>query len=115
MEKLKVGDKVYHKEYCRWKKETEYNLATVDRLSSKQAILSNGKRLINETIKDSYYKGDYFFMTYGDRTTQYHLLTDEISLEAKNESERIMISSWFSKQKFTDEEMKKIHTLLNKN
>jgi len=47
MEKLKVGDKVYHERYHTYGDNVTYIVETVERLTNTQAILSNGVRLIN--------------------------------------------------------------------
>ncbi len=40
MGQLKIGDKVYFKDYNRWTQETSYNLQSVERLTKTQAILT---------------------------------------------------------------------------
>jgi hypothetical protein len=110
MEPLKVGDKVYLKEAMRYSNFITYKIATVERLTKTQAILSNKDKVINEP-KLTGYIGDKIigFEIYGDRWKHYHILTDEIMEEAKIQSEKIKAHNWFIKKNFTNEEEELIY------
>lgn len=105
MEKLKVGDVVYLKEHSRWSNNINYAIATVERLTTTQAVISGGKKLVNEPIQDWYDKS-IGYREYGNHYhyTHWHILTDEIREEIKTEQERRKICNWFEKRKFSDQE-----------
>jgi len=111
MEKLKVGNKLYHTYHSRWNSDVRYDFATVDRLTKTQAILSNGIKLINEPIKGHYDK-EVGYGVYGERYDKWYFENPEVLLEAKKEKERQKIDIWFSAKKFTDEEKEMIYNLL---
>lgn len=106
MESLKVGDKLYQKQYKSWGRGITYNFATVERLTRTQAILSNGVRLINNGKMSC---GERGYSVYGDIWSMWHIETEEILLEFELEQERKKIDSWFSNRKFSDEEKKIIY------
>lgn len=104
MEKLKVGDKVCLVQNQRFGSGTNYYFAEVERLTKTMAVLSNGKKLINEPKIRAYNGGIVEFSEYGDSWTCWQITTNEILEAGKKERERIKISNWFSNRKFTDEE-----------
>jgi len=105
MELLKVGDKVYNKEYSRWSSFISYEFATVDRLTSKRAVLSNGKVLLNEPRESGWGgKKEIGYKVHGESYAYYHIETPEIIEEAKKEKLRVTIHDWFSQKKFTEAE-----------
>jgi len=110
MEKLKIGDKVYIAETSRWSSRVNYILDEVVRLTKTQAVLSKGRKIINEPTTD-WYKKDCF-LEYGERYNKWYLQTDEILVTVKAERERQAIEQWFVSKKFTDEEKKIIYLKL---
>ena len=102
MELLKVGDRLYNEKTSRWNNDVYYSFATVERLTQKQAILSNGVRLVNEPRTD--WHGEIGYSTYGDHWNKWYIETPDTLLKAKKEKERQKVSKWFSEKKFTDEE-----------
>ena len=66
MELVKIGDKVYNERYHSWTKTVSYRLATIERLTKTQAILSDGTKLINEPTK-GYDSNQIEYPQYGDR------------------------------------------------
>ena len=110
MEKLKIGDKIYIAETSRWSSRVNYILDEVVRLTKTQAVLSKGRKIINEPTKDWYQKD--CFCEYGDRCKRWYLQTDEILVTIKAEIERQKIEQWFSDKKFTYEEKRIIYLKL---
>lgn len=108
MEQLKVGDKVYKEQKGIWSEFTNFYFAKVERLTNKQAILSNGVRLINEP-KQSWGRKFIEFSEYGDRYERWSLQTDEILAKAKIENIKIKANNWFGSHKFTIEQMVTIY------
>lgn len=107
-EKLKVGDKVYKKEYPRWSKVPSYSFSTVARLTSTQAILENGTRLTNIPRDSFNHDAVIDFREVGDKWAGWSIQTPEIIAEAKEQKRRNQIERWFSEQKFTFEQKKVI-------
>lgn len=70
MEKLKIGDKIYIAETSRWSSRVNYTLDEVVRLTKTQAVLSKGRKIINEPTKDWYQKD--CFCEYGDRYKRWY-------------------------------------------
>jgi hypothetical protein len=112
MEKLKIGDKVYHIKHKN-SGAISYNLAHVERLTKTQAILSTGVRLINEPTENKSDNNIIGYYVFGNRWEKWHIQTPEILEEAKKHKEMQKISIWFSNKKFTDEEKKIIYNLFN--
>ncbi|WP_035670789.1 hypothetical protein [Flavobacterium sp. 83] len=112
MEKLKIGDKVYIAESLKWSKRVNYVLDEVIRLTKTQAILSKGRKIINEPTRD-WCKKDCF-AEYGERYNKWYLQTNEILVTVKAEIERQTIEQWFCTKKFTDEEKRIIYLQLKK-
>jgi hypothetical protein len=108
MEKLKVGDKIYIAETSRWSKRINYVLDEVVRLTKKQAVLSKGRKIINEPTTEWNNK-ETCFSEYGDRYRKWFLQTEEVLIKVKAEKERQFIEQWFSNKKFTDEEQKLVY------
>ncbi len=110
MEKLelKKGDKVYLKTVNRWNRdEVHYRLDEVVRTTRTQAILSSGIRLINKATID--WSKELSFSEHGERYTKWKILTDDVLEDSKKQKERQFLNNWFSKRKFTDEEIKIIY------
>lgn len=103
MELLKVGDKVYEKTHQRYGKNVYYNFSEVERLTKTQAILSNGKKIINEPSK-GHYDNLIGYPTYGNRWNKWHIVTPEIIEESNKEKTRQKIVSWYNNRKFSEEE-----------
>lgn len=108
MEKLKVGDKIYVAEKSKWTKRINYVLDEVVRLTKTQAVLSKGRKLINEPTTEWYGK-ETCFCEYGDRYRKWFLQTEEVLIKIKAERERQFIEQWFSTKKFTDEEQRLVY------
>lgn len=108
MNKLKIGDKLYNKEYSRWTNSTYYKFASVERITKTQAILSDGTKLINEPTK-SHYENIVGYCVYGDRYKKWSIETEDIIIEAKIERERQDIIKWFANRKFSDEDKRIIY------
>ena len=108
MEKLKVGDKIYIAETSRWSKRINYVLDEVVRLTKTQAVLSEGRKIINEPTTEWNNK-ETCFCEYGDRYRKWFLQTEEVLIKVKAERERQFIEQWFSAKKFTDEEQRLIY------
>jgi hypothetical protein len=111
MEQLKVGDKVYYKDYNRWTQETTYNLQSVERLTKTQAILSNGTKLIN-TPSICYLNKEVCFDLYGNRYKKWYIQNDEVIKEAKTQNENKIIKNWFNNKTFSLDEIKLIYNEL---
>lgn len=111
IEKLKVGDKLYIKQNIRYSSLVEYTFATVERLTTTQAILSNGTKLINEPVNNGY-DNSVGFSVYGDRWNKWHMETPEMVEEAKIYNDRRKKINWFNRQQFTDEYKILIYELL---
>lgn len=108
MEKLKVGDKIYIAETSIWSKRINYILDEVVRLTKTQAVLSKGRKIINEPTTEWDNK-ETCFPEYGDRYRKWFLQTEEVLIKVKSERERQFIEQWFSNKKFTDEEQKLVY------
>ncbi len=108
MEKLKIGDKIYIAETSRWSKRINYVLDEVVRLTKTQAVLSKGRKIINEPTTERNNKETYF-SEYGDRYRKWFLQTEEVLIKVKAERERQFVEQWFSNKKFTDEEQRLIY------
>lgn len=112
MEKLKVGDKVYRKEYQRWGNDLRsYNFTEVERLTPTRAILKNGVVLINEP-KD-YRDNPEHFEVHGDRWSKYKRITDDIVKEQADWTKLVMAKRFVDAQKWNDEQYLKIYELFN--
>jgi hypothetical protein len=111
MELLKIGDKLYFREYYRWTSSVAYKFATVERLTKTQAILSNGIKLINKPQKCRY-DNSVGYPVFGNMLSKWHIETEEILLEDKKEREIKFINSWFGNKKFTNEEKRIIYLKL---
>jgi len=105
MEKLKVGDKVCQKYKSRFGKNFNYRFSTVVRLTKTQAVLDNGKKLVNEAGKD--------FVEVGNRFSSWEITTPEILHVWEKEKQRQAIVNWFDSQEFTDEQKKQVYELFN--
>lgn len=103
MELLKLGDKVYEKTHQRYGNNIYYNFSEVERLTKTQAILANGKKIINEPTK-GHYDTVIGYPTYGNRWDKWHIVTPEILEEAQKEKTRQTIVRWFDNRKFSEEE-----------
>jgi hypothetical protein len=108
MEKLKVGDKIYLAEKSRWSKRINYVLDEVVRLTKTQAVLSKGRKIINEPTKEWNNK-ETCFCEYGDKWNKWFLQTEEVLIIVKAERERQFIENWFRNKKFTDEEKRLVY------
>ena len=103
MELLKVGDKVYEKTRQRFGDNVYYNFSVVERLNKTQAILANGKKVINEPTKE-YSDTVIGYPTFGDRLNKWYIVTPEILEEAEKEKLRQTSVLWFDNKKFSKEE-----------
>ena len=108
MELLKVGDKVYLKEYHRWGNGVSYTFDEVVRLTKTQAITARERKILNEPGRGMWNRDSeiVYYPTYGDKWKKWAIVTPEILEEAKAERYRVKIDNWFSNHKFTDEEKK---------
>lgn len=117
MEKLKVGDKVCHKQYYSWSNIFTYEFSEVERLTSTRAVLKNGFVLINEPEKNYYNKNDpYHFNSYGKyNDSKWWIVQYWMIEEWDKEKQRQVINRWFDSniKKFTDEEKKQIYEALS--
>lgn len=101
--RLKVGDKVYRKQYQRFgDRVVSYNMTEVERLTKTQAILRDGTKLINEPTTD--YNKNVCFSEYGERSNRYKRLTDEIIKEQAEWKNAVKAVNWFDAQKWTEEQ-----------
>jgi len=103
MEKLKIGDKIYIAETSRWTGRINYILGEVVRLTKTQAVLSNGRKIINEPTTE-WHNTKTSFCEYGDRYRKWFLQTEEVLIKVRKENERQFIGQWFNFKNFTDEE-----------
>ena len=102
--KLKIGDKVCLVQKQRLSSGNNYYFSEVERLTKTMAVLSNGKKLINEPKKRYNNDNIYEFYEYGDSWKYWELTTPEILEAYKLERERLVIANWFYNRKFTDDE-----------
>jgi hypothetical protein len=118
---LKVGDKVYQKDYPRYPNQNmvdwyNYKSATVQRLTKTQAILSNGVKLINEPENGIGWKEQGYlaaYPIYGDRWNKYFIETPESLADGMIQKKRAKVQNWFVAQKFTEEQKIAIYNLFN--
>lgn len=109
MEQLKVGDKVCRLNQGRFSKFTSYDFSEVERITSTQAILKSGHRIINKPRK-SYFGEHAEFEEYGNKYgSNWIIVTDEILAKAKIEQIKIKANNWFGSHKFTIEQMVTIY------
>jgi hypothetical protein len=104
MEQLKVGDKVCLVQNQRFGTGINFYFSEVERLTKTMAVLTNGKKLINEPKTRHYNKNIYDFYEYGDKWICWQRTTPEILEAYKKEQQRVKISNWLHNRKFTDEE-----------
>ena len=103
MEKLKVGDKVYRVDTDLRHGLAYYSFATVERLTAKSAILSNGFLVDNIPL---HLKGQEFSIFFMDGNGYWWcIVTPEILQQEK--------LNWFRDKEFTDAEKILIYNFLN--
>jgi hypothetical protein len=108
MEKLKVGDKIYIAEMLVWSNRINYVFDEVVRLTKTQAVLSKGRKIINEPTTEWNGK-ETCFLEYGHRHRKWFLINEEVLEKVKEERERQFIEKWFSSKKFTDKEKRLVY------
>ncbi len=108
---LKVGGRVYSKRLQRYGTDIYYAFATVARVTKTQAVLSNGKKVMNEPKQ---YWGDerYSFAEYGDKYKRWYIETPEAIENARVENRRQSVNQWFDTKKFTQEEKEIVYNVL---
>ena len=115
LRKLIVGDVLYRKYSERYSRNVIIDVATVERLTPTQALLSNGVRLINDVPKITEYKKVPEYTIKSDSFSSYRFITDNI-IKEKEELNRVnKIKKWWfkSKDSFTMNELEEIYNLLN--
>ena len=107
---LKVGDRVYNERQQRYGTNIYYTFAAVVRVTKTQAILDNGKKLVNEPKR---YFGDkqYSFGEYGNKYECWYIETPEVIEKATVENHQQSVNRWFDAKQFTQEEKELIYSI----
>lgn len=102
MKILEVGDEVCLENRSTGSPVTTFRFSKIARLTETLAVLENNVRLIKKPVGHRYRE-------YGRKFNKWQLTTPEDHLRAKKEVKKEAAVIWFSKKKFTAEEMLEIY------